>query len=239
MAETNVAGTLYGVGVGPGDPELLTLKALRLIRAASLIAYPAPDTGPSFARQIVAEFVPEGTREYAITIPMKTDRFPVQSIYDDAARTLGAALDAGDSVVVLCEGDPFFYGSFMYLHSRMVAQHPCVVVPGVSSIMAGGATASTPLASLSETFAVAPAPLPRDRLVALLASHDNVVFMKVGRHLEKVRGVIAEVGLTAHATYMERLGTAQQACLPLAELGDVTAPYFSLIQVNRRRSEPV
>ena len=232
-------GTLYGVGVGPGDPELLTLKALRLMRSAAVIAYPAPDTGSSFARDIVASHLPEGVREYAIRIPMQTDRFPIQAIYDDAAAALTPVLESGEDVVVLCEGDPFFYGSFMYLHARLATDFPCQVVPGVSSLMAGGAVSARPLASLSETFAVVPAPLPAERLSELLDQHDNLVFLKVGRHLDKVRRVIASAGLTDRAIYMERIATDRQRCLPLAELTDASAPYFSLIQLNKRGSKPV
>ncbi|MEM6986276.1 MAG: precorrin-2 C(20)-methyltransferase [Pseudomonadota bacterium] len=239
MADQPVLGTLYGVGVGPGDPELITLKAKRLIESAKVIAYPAPDTGPSFAREIVAGIVPASAREYAITIPMQTNRFPIKSIYDEAAGELGEVLDAGTDVVVLCEGDPFFYGSFMYLHSRLATRYPCEIVPGVSSVMTGGAVSAQPLASLKESFAVAPGPLSSDKLTELLQLHDNLVFIKVGRHLPKVRAVIEACGMRDHAVYMERLGTDAQRCMPLAALGDKAAPYFSLIQVNKRRSEPV
>ncbi len=233
------AGTLYGVGVGPGDPELLTLKALRLIRSAALIAYPAPDTGSSFARDIVEQYLPEGVPEHAIRIPMQSNRFPVKAIYDEAAATLAPVLEAGEDVVVLCEGDPFFYGSFMYLHARLANAFTCEVVPGVSSVMAGGALSARPLASLTESFAVVPAPLAETRLASLLAEHDNLVFLKVGRHLAKVRGVIDAAGLTENAVYMERIGTAQQRCLALNELDADTAPYFSLIQVNKRQGDPL
>lgn len=239
MDRQQSTGTLYGVGVGPGDPELLTLKAHRLIQSAKVIAYPAPDVGESFARQIVSRFVPDSAHEFAITIPMQTDRFPTLSIYDEAAHALCTSLDAGDDVVVLCEGDPFFYGSFMYLHSRVSKHYRCVIVPGVSSVMAAGAASASPLASLSETFAVAPGPLPRERLEAMLAANENLVFIKVGRHLEKIRSVIVDASLLDHAVYMERLGTPQQRCMPLVSLPQGRAPYFSLIQVNKRRSEPV
>jgi len=105
--------------------------------------------------------------------------------------------------------------------------------------MAGGAVSARPLASLSETFAVVPAPLPAERLSELLDQHDNLVFLKVGRHLDKVRRVIASAGLTDRAIYMERIATDRQRCLPLAELTDASAPYFSLIQLNKRGSKPV
>ncbi len=126
-----MGGILHGLGVGPGDPELITRKALRLLRAADLVAYPALEDGDSLARTIVADHLVEGVEEYAIRIPMRVERFPAQEVYDRAAGHLGAALDAGRAVVVLCEGDPFFYGSFMYLFGRMAERHRVEVVPGV------------------------------------------------------------------------------------------------------------
>jgi len=132
-----VNGKLYGLGVGPGDPELLTLKAHRILTAAKVIAFPAPDDGESFARSIVAEYLPGGQIEIPIVIPMRIARFPAQEIYDEAALTISAHLHQGDDVAVICEGDPFFYGSFMYLFERLAGEFETEIVPGVSSLMTG------------------------------------------------------------------------------------------------------
>ena len=118
-----MTGRVCGLGVGPGDPELITLKALRLLRAAAVVAYPAPADGPSFARAIVARWLSPSQREIVIRVPMNAERFPIEAIYDGAAEEIAAALDCGDDVAVLCQGDPFFYGSFMYLFARLAARH--------------------------------------------------------------------------------------------------------------------
>ena len=142
-----MTGTLYGLGVGPGDPELITLKALRLLQAAPVVAYPAPDDGPSFARAIVAGHL-EARRgappvEVPIIIPMRAARFPAQQVYDHTAEVLADHLTQGRDVAVLCEGDPFFYGSFMYLFGRLADRFPTEVVPGVSSMMTCAAAIGT------------------------------------------------------------------------------------------------
>ena len=138
-----MTGKLYGVGLGPGDPELLTLKALRILKSVPVIAWPAPDEGHSFARSIAADHLPGGQVEIAIRVPMRVERFPAQEIYDRAAEEIAAHLDAGRDVAVLCEGDPFFYGSFMYLFERLAGRYETEIVPGVSSIMAAGAASGS------------------------------------------------------------------------------------------------
>jgi precorrin-2/cobalt-factor-2 C20-methyltransferase len=227
-------GTLYGLGVGPGDPELITLKALRLLRSAPVIAYPAPEHGDSLARSIVAAHLPGGQTEIAIRMPMLVERFPAQEIYDRAAVEIGAHLEAGRDVAVLCEGDPFFYGSFMYLFGRMAERFPVQVVPGVSSLMACAATSGAALASRNDVLTVIPAPLPPDRLRDLLARTDAAAIMKLGRHFTKVRDVLNELGLSAHARYVERATMSNQRLLPLDEVDPDSVPYFSMVLVHRR-----
>ena len=130
-----MSGRFYGIGVGPGDPELMTLKAVRILAAVPVIAYPAPDPGESAARAIAAAFIPAGRAEIAIRVPMRPGRMPVE-VYDRAAEEIAVHLEAGRDVGVLCEGDPFFYGSFMYLHDRLAGQFACTIVPGVTSLTA-------------------------------------------------------------------------------------------------------
>ncbi len=229
-----MTGTLYGLGVGPGDPELITVKALRLLRAAPVIAYPAPDDGDSLARAIVASLLPGGQREIVIRIPMLASRFPAREVYDRAAREIAGHLEAGRDVAVICEGDPFFYGSFMYLFERMVDDFPVEVVPGVSSLMACATTVAAPLAARNDVLSVIPAPLDEATLRARLEAADAAAIIKVGRHFAKVKGVLEEMGLAGTARYIEHATMSSQRILALDEVDGHAAPYFSMVLVHRR-----
>ncbi|MCP4327858.1 MAG: precorrin-2 C(20)-methyltransferase [Alphaproteobacteria bacterium] len=231
-----MTGTLFGLGVGPGDPELLTLKALRLLRASPVVAYPAPETGDSFARSIVADHLCNGVIEVPIRIPIAGGAFPDETIYDRAAKTLSEHLAAGRDIAVLCEGDPFFYGSFMYLFGRLAATHKVEVVPGVSSLMACAAVLGAPLSARNDTLAVLPAPLPAKVLRERLRDAEAAAIIKVGRHFEKVRGVLNELGLTDCAHYVERATLENQRIVAIEAVDPATVPYFSLILVHRRGS---
>ena len=229
-----MTATLYGLGIGPGDPELITVKALRLLQAAPVLAYPAPEKGDSLARSIVAPLLPGGQQEVAVRMPIEAARFPAQSVYDQAAEELGAHLEAGRDVAVLCEGDPFFYGSFMYLFARMAERFPVEVVPGVSSLTACAAVLGAPLAARNDVLAVVPAPLPAEELKARIAAGDAAAVIKLGRHFEKVRGVLGELGLAGDARYIEHATMGSQRILPLDSVEAADVPYFSMILVHKR-----
>ena len=194
LGQCDVSGTLYGIGVGPGDPELLTLKAHRLLQAAPVVAYPAPDNGDSFARSIVSDFLEPHQKEIPIIVPMRVERFPAKSVYDQAAAEIASHLDSGENVVVLCEGDPFFYGSFMYLFERLAGTYSCEVVPGVSSMMASAAAFGRPLAARNDVLTVVPSPLEDTQIRDHLKNSDALCFIKVGRHLGRIRGLIEQAG---------------------------------------------
>jgi len=233
-----MSAILYGIGVGPGDPELLTLKAVRLIGACDVIAYPAPADGTdSMARAIAAPHIPADKIEIVIETPMIPGRFPANDVYDRYAVEIAAHLDAGRSVVVLCEGDPFLYGSFMYLFGRLAGQYQSEVVPGVSSISACAARAGQPLVSRNQVLSVVPAPLEESDLEARIAGADAVAIMKVGRHLAKVRRVLEKLGRLQGAVYIERATLAEERVLPLSDLDADKAPYFSMILARRTESE--
>ncbi len=228
-----MTGTLYGLGVGPGDPELLTLKALRILREVPVIAYPAPEKGDSMTRAIAAAHLPGGQAEIALRMPMIAGDAPADAHYDRYVSEIVAHLEAGRDVAVLCEGDPLFYGSFMYVLIRLEGGHPVEVVPGVSSLTACAAAAAMPLVSRNETLAVLPAPLPEEELEARLVSVHAAAIMKVGRHLPKVRRVLSRLGLDDDARYVERASLDGEKVLPLNEVDDGRAPYFSTIIVRK------
>ncbi|MEP3298050.1 MAG: precorrin-2 C(20)-methyltransferase [Pseudoruegeria sp.] len=225
-------GTLYGVGLGPGHPELMTLKAHRLISGAKVIAYPALAGGESFARSIAADIIPPNAREIVMDVPMTTAREPAQEAYDAGAAEISTALEAGDDVVCLCEGDPFFYGSFMYLFARLSAQFDTEVVPGVTSVTACAAVAGMPLSARNERVTILPGPLPEAELRNRIEGAESVALMKIGRHLPKIRRIFEDLGLTQNACYIERATLPQQVVLPLSEAPE-TAPYFSMILLTK------
>jgi precorrin-2/cobalt-factor-2 C20-methyltransferase len=225
-----MTGTLYGLGVGPGDPELMTLKAVRLLRQVPVIAYPATGNGDSSARAIAAGSIPPGRTEIAIKVPMRPGRMPTK-IYDVAAGKIAGHLADGRDVAILCEGDPFFYGSFMYLHDRLAGRFPCVVVPGVSSLTACAASAGRPLAGRNTVLTVLPATLDDTDLTSRLKNAEAAAILKVGRHLPRLRAVIEACGLTARANYVEHASRVDEKVLPLTEAACGDAPYFSMILI--------
>ncbi|MBV8538564.1 MAG: precorrin-2 C(20)-methyltransferase, partial [Alphaproteobacteria bacterium] len=170
-------GILYGIGVGPGDPELITLKGLRLLRSCPVLAYPAPEAGDSLARQIAAIHLPGGQLEIPIRMPLLADRFPAQEVYAKAAADIAGHLSAGRDVAVVCLGDPFFYGSFMYLFARLAAQQRVVVVPGITSVSAGTAALGEPLVARNDTLVIIPASLPDPEIERRIGDADTIVFV--------------------------------------------------------------
>lgn len=228
-----MSGTLYGIGVGPGDPELITLKAHRILKACPVVAYPAPDDGESFARSIVVEYLSPEQKEIPIVIPMRVERFPAASVYDEKAKEIATHLNAGEDVVVLCEGDPFFYGSFMYLFERLSGEYKCEIVPGISSLMASAAALQRPLAARNDVLTITPAPLSDEVLLGRFNSGDAIAIIKIGRHFSRVRKLIEEAGLLHRAGYLERVSLETQKVMPLSEVGEEKAPYFSMILIYK------
>jgi len=231
--EKKGSGTLYGLGIGPGDPELITLKALKILKSVPVVAYPAPETGDSLARAIAAPHLEGGQTEIAIRTPMTPGNFPADDVYNHYASEISIHLGEGRDVAVLCEGDPFLYGSFMYIFTRLSGDFDVQVVPGVSSLGAVAASAGRPLVSRNQILTILPAPLGEEDLEKRLAGTDAAAVMKVGRHLEKVKRVLGRLGLAAGATYVEHASLPDERVCPLAEVSGDAVPYFSMILVRR------
>ncbi len=227
-------GTLYGLGVGPGDPELITLKAHRLLTGVPVVAYPAPEHGESLARSIMASHLSGEQTEITIRMPLDLNRFPVEAVYDRAAEEITEHLDAGRDVAVICEGDPFFYGSFMYLFGRLAERHKIVVVPGVSSLVACPAAAGAPLAARDDTLLVCPGIMEEELMLERLKDVEAAAIIKVGRHLDKVRRVLTTLGLVEWAHYVEHATMADEVVMPFGEVETPKAPYFSMVLIHRR-----
>ncbi|MCH9675178.1 MAG: precorrin-2 C(20)-methyltransferase [Gammaproteobacteria bacterium] len=234
METDSQLGTLTGIGIGPGDPDLITLKGLKALQSAPVLAYPAPENGESLARRIVAPHLDGHHVEVCMRMPMVTARFPAQEVYDWAAVEIGEHLSAGRDVACLCEGDPFVYGSFSFLFERLVGRHSVRVIPGVSSVTACAAAVGAPLATRNDVLGVVPATLDEDILRARLDSLDAVAIIKVGRHLPKVRRVLEDLGVLDSARYVERATMPAQRTMALRDFPDAAAPYFSMILLHKR-----
>jgi precorrin-2 C20-methyltransferase / precorrin-3B C17-methyltransferase len=232
------AGRLHGVGVGPGDPELLTLKAAQAIAAADVIAYPSARHGNSVARRIAGPHVRPEQIEVLLQFPVTTELtthpggydVALAEFYDAASAELAAHLDAGRDVAILCEGDPLFYGSYMYFHERLAPRYETTVVPGVTAFSAAAAAAGTPLVKRDDVFVALPGTLPADVLAERLRGADAAVVMKLGRTFPKVQEAAHAAGVVERGVYVERASSAEERLAPLAEVdGDV--PYMSLVLV--------
>ncbi len=228
-----MSGTLYGLGVGPGDPDLITLKAHRILQRAPVIAYPAPEVGDSLARSIASPHIPEGRREIIIRMPLDPQRFPDRTAYDKGAAEIAGALRGGDDVAVICEGDPFFYGSFMYLFNRLADDFPVQVVPGISSLMACAGAAQTPLVARNEVLSILPAPMAAEELRSRLLQTDAAAIIKLGRHAPKVYGVLRELDLMDQAHYVAHASMPEQQVHKLSDVDPDEVPYFAMILVRR------
>jgi precorrin-2 C20-methyltransferase / precorrin-3B C17-methyltransferase len=230
-------GRLTGVGVGPGDPDLLTVRATRLIAAADVIAYHCARHGNSIARAAALPYLHDGQVEEILQYPVTTEtggqayRDLLAQFYEEATERLAVHLEAGRDVVVLCEGDPAFYGSYQHLHTRLSSRFPAAVVPGISSVSAAAAAVGVPLVQHDETLTVLPGTLPDDELRAALAGAGAVAVLKLGRTFGKVRAALDEAGLLSRARYVERAGTARERVQPLADVDPDTVPYMSLVLV--------
>jgi precorrin-2/cobalt-factor-2 C20-methyltransferase len=230
--EEAVTGRLYGIGVGPGDPELMTLKAVRILAHAPVIAYPSTGSGESLARAIAAPHIPAGRTEIVISLAMLPGR-PPEAAYDDAAADIAGHLEAGRDVAVLCEGDPFFYGSFAYLHERLAGRFPRTIVPGVSSLGACAAASGRPLAVRDAALVVLPATLPDADLERRLGDADAAAIMKLGRHSGRIRALLERLRLLDSAIYVAHAGRAEERVMAFAEFGDDVAPYFSMVLISK------
>jgi precorrin-2/cobalt-factor-2 C20-methyltransferase len=223
-----MSGRLYGIGLGPGDPELLTLKAYRVLQAVPVIAYPASPDGRCISRSIVADYLRPEQLEIPMVLPFKLEESS-QPYYDKMAESLADHLQTGRDVGVLCEGDPFFFGTFMYIFNRLADRFPTEVIPGVSSVMASAGMLGRPLTYRNDVFMALMGTLPAEAIAERLRLADAAVIMKLGRNFVKVRGVLAELGLLDRALYIERATTTHQRIVPIQEVDPTQVPYFAMI----------
>lgn len=241
-------GRLLGLSVGPGDPELITVKALRLLREAPVVAYFVAKAKASKGQGgnafgIVEAHLSETQQRLPLVYPVTTEKLApplsyedvIAAFYDAAAEQVAEHLDAGRDVAVICEGDAFFFGSYMYLHDRLAGRYEAEVVPGVCSMLGGAAALGSPLVYRNQSLLVLSGVLAEEELAERLAGAEAAVVMKLGRNFDKVRRVLERLGLAERALYIERATMAEQRVLPLDAVEPMASPYFSLILVPGKR----
>ena len=240
---TETRGKLYGVGVGPGDPELMSLKAARILKAAPVIAYFAKKGHAGNAwRSVDGQLNPDAEivrLDYPFTTEIPADQpcylDALSSFYDAAAAEIAERLDAGQDVAVLCGGDPLFYGSYVHLHVRLAETHPCEVIPGITAMSGCWTSASAPITCGDDALVVLCGTMEEDRLTLRLKDCDAAVIMKVGRNLAKIKAALARAGLLERAIYVERGTMPEQKIERLAEQRSDDAPYFAVVLVPSLR----
>ena len=239
LAGTATAGTLYGIGVGPGAARYLTLRAAGLVQSVDVLAYFAKKGVTGNARRIVTPLVSDGRAEHRLEYPV-TDEVPADSsayqqqigaFYREAAAALGGLLRQGKAVGLVAEGDPFFYGSFMHMWRRLSSDFPVEVVPGVTGMSGCWTRANLPMTWGDDTLSVLPGTLDEQRLVERLRISDAAVIMKVGRNLAKVRRAVEAAGLLSRAVYVERGTMEAERILPLAECVASAGAYFAMVLI--------
>ncbi|MGI5481717.1 precorrin-2 C(20)-methyltransferase [Streptomyces lavendofoliae] len=237
-----MSGKLYGVGLGPGDPNLMTVAAVKAIAAADVIAYHSARHGRSIARSIAAEHIREDHVEERLMYPLTVEttdhpggyRGALNDFYEEASARLAAHLDAGRTVAVLAEGDPLFYGSYQHMHKRLAHRYDTEVIPGVTSVSASAARLGKPLCEAEEILTIIPGTLPEEELTARLAATDSAVVMKLGRTFPAVRRALERAGRLDDAHYVERATMAGERTGALADVDPESVPYFSVAVLPSR-----
>lgn len=240
--QPSTTGRLYGVGLGPGDPSLMTVRAVEVITAADVVAYHSARHGRSIARTIAERHLRPDHIEEQLVYPVTTEttdhpggyRGAMEEFYEEAAARLAVHLDAGRTVAVLAEGDPLFYSSYMHMHKRLANRYPTEVIPGVTSVSAAAARLGEPLVEGEEVLTILPGTLPEEELTARLASTDSAVVMKLGRTFPAVRGALERAGRLADARYVERATMPGERTGPLADVDPESVPYFSVAVLPSR-----
>ena len=233
-------GVLYGVGLGPGDPELVTVKAARIIGAADVVAYHSARHGRSVARSIAEPYLRGDQIEEQLVYPVTTETTAhpggyegaIEEFYERAAQRLMAHLAAGRDVVLLAEGDPLFYSSYMHMHKRISSRFLAVIVPGITAVSAASAALSMPLVEGDDVLTVLPGTLGADELTRRLRGTDAAAIMKISRSYPGVRAALKESGRLEQAHYVERASAgARQVIEAAGDVDPASVPYMSLVIV--------
>jgi precorrin-2 C20-methyltransferase/precorrin-3B C17-methyltransferase len=235
-AQDVASGKLWGVGLGPGDPELVTVKAARVIESADVIAFHSARHGRSISRSIAAPYMRPGQLEEHLVYPVTTEttdhpggyQGAIDEFYERAAELLAGHLAAGRTVALLAAGDPLFYSSYMHMHRRLADRFPAEIIPGITSVSAASAALGTPLVEGEQVLTVLPGTMPPDQLAERLSDADAAAIMKLGRTYPGVRQALSKAGRLDDSFYVERASTGRQRILRAADVSDADVPYFAI-----------
>ena len=230
---------LIGVGVGPGDPELITVKGMKAIQSADVIVYHETETHNSNALRIAKRWISEKAHLQPLTYPVTVQsdsrsdlyREKLNQFYNNSYQTIDLYLKNNKTVVILAEGDPLFYSSFMYLYDLLGKSYPTEIIPGISSIFGAASVLQVPLCYRNQSFTVLSGVLEKQALVDKLRNGDAFAIMKVGRNLSKIKEALEITGLTERALYIERATMDDQKIIPILEADSEKSPYFSLVLI--------
>ena len=237
MTKVAPKGRLYGIGLGPGDPELVTVKSLNALRASSVVAWFAKKGRKGHARTIIEPHMPKEVIELPLIYPVTTEipfdhpdyNEQLSRFYEESAAILAHHLDQGYNVALLCEGDPLFYGSFMHPYVRLKDRYAVTICPGITGMSGCWTATGVPMTWGDDILTVLPGTLPKPKLVEHLTRADAVVIMKIGKNFEKICEAFRETGLMERAFYVERGTMDEEIVMPLGNKKDGGAPYFSII----------
>jgi precorrin-2/cobalt-factor-2 C20-methyltransferase len=227
-------GKFYGIGVGPGDPELITLKAYNILSNIGIIAFPILSSKPSFAFSIIKRFVKKDVKKIELNIPF-TDSIAREKAYDISAEFIANELEIGNDVALICEGDPFIYGSFIYIWDRLKGKYSYEIIPGISSIIAGPNRLNIPIACGNDIISIVPGPLENNILKKSIMNSDVTLVLKVGRHFDRLLNLLSELSLLDNSYYISNATLENQYMAKLAELTQCKKDYFSMILIKNKR----
>jgi len=227
-------GKFYGIGVGPGDPELITLKAYNILSNIGIIAFPIFSSRPSFAFSIIEEFVKKDVKKIELNIPF-TDSTAREKAYDLSAEFIANELEIGNDVALICEGDPFIYGSFIYIWDKLKEKYGYEIIPGISSIIAGPNRLNIPIACGNDIISILPGPLEDHILKKSIMNSDVTMILKVGRHFDRLRNLLRELALLDNSYYISNATLENQYMEKLSELTQNREDYFSMILIKNKR----
>ncbi len=232
-------GQLYGIGVGPGDPELVTVKAVKHIEKADIIAFPTAKGATGNAKRTIEPYITKAHQLISLTYPVTAGPVAdsqtylplMKKFYDDTAQEMKAELLKGKNIAIICAGDPFIFGSYMYWHARLSDEFETIVIPGISSILAAPVELGKPLCHREDVVSIIPATLSEDQLVENLTNSTSAVIMKLGRTFPKVVNALKKAGLEDKAYYVERATMQNQRILPVLEVDPTKVAYFSVVVI--------